>query len=97
LGTKKDDHTIDILGYSAIQLKEHIEKQFTKGMTWENHGEWHIDHIISVIDFPPNTPVKIVCALTNLRPMWSTTREIDGITYEGNLNKGSRSDFYFNI
>ena len=25
---------------------KHLEKQFTKGMTWENHGKWHIDHVI---------------------------------------------------
>ena len=93
MGTKKEGHTIDMLGYSATDLKHHIEKQFTTGMNWENHGEWHIDHIISVVNFPSTTPVKIVCALSNLRPMWGTTREIDGITYEGNINKGSRSDF----
>ena len=93
MGTKKEGHTIDVLGYSATDLKHHIEKQFTTGMNWENHGEWHIDHIISVVDFPSSTPVKIVCALSNLRPMWGTTREIDGIIYEGNINKGSRSDF----
>lgn len=97
MGTKEEGNITELLGYSALELKEHIEKQFTTGMSWGNHGEWHIDHKRCVIDFPPYTPVKIVCALSNLRPMWGTTREIDGIIYEGNLNKGSRSDFDFNI
>jgi hypothetical protein len=92
-GTRKEGHTVDELGYSAQELKEHIEGQFTKGMSWENHGDWHIDHKRSVVDFPPETSVKVVCSLSNLRPMWATTRDIDGITYEGNLNKNSRSDY----
>lgn len=87
LGTKKQGHTIDLLGYSAIQLKEHIEKQFTEGMTWDNHGDWHIDHIKAVTKFDNSEDVRIVCALQNLRPLWATTREIDGIVYEGNLNR----------
>ena len=28
--------------------------------------------------------------LSNLNPMWSTTRIINGILYEGNLNKGKK-------
>ena len=37
--------------------------------------------------FNKNTEPKIVNALENLRPLWATTREIDGIIYEGNLNR----------
>jgi hypothetical protein len=90
MGTIKENHTIDMLGYSALDLKDHIEKQFTKGMSWDNHGDWHIDHHIPVVSFPFDTDVKIVCALSNLKPMWATTRVIDGILYEGNLNKGNK-------
>ena len=87
LGTLKQRHTIDMLGYSALELKYHIENQFQPGMNWKNYGDWHIDHIKGVINFDPQTDVKIVCALDNLRPLWSTTREIDGVVYEGNLNR----------
>ena len=59
-------------------------------MTWENHGEWHIDHIRPVSDFHPDTPISEVCALTNLQPLWATEREINGVMYEGNLNKNAR-------
>jgi hypothetical protein len=34
----------EILGCSIEEFKEHIEAQFTEGMSWENHGKWHIDH-----------------------------------------------------
>ena len=87
LGTEKQGHTIDILGYSALDLKEHIENQFESGMSWDNHGEWHIDHVKGVINFDSDIDVKIVCALDNLRPLWATTREVDGVIYEGNLNR----------
>ena len=89
LGTTKQGHTIDELGYSAEHLKMHIESKFTPGMSWNNHGEWHIDHIIPVSCFTKETPVSLVCGLSNLQPLWSTTREIDGVVYEGNLNKSN--------
>ena len=87
MGTDKEGHTIDILGYSALELKEHMIKLFTPGMSWDNYGEWHIDHIKPVSSFDKNEDVSIVCALKNLQPLWSTTRKIDGKIYEGNLNK----------
>jgi len=89
LETNKSGHTIDLLGYSADDLKNHIENLFTQQMSWENHGEWHIDHINPVSSFDKGTDVSIVCALSNLQPLWSTTREIDGVLYEGNLNKSN--------
>jgi len=91
LGKKKEDKTINLLGYSALELKEYIENNFLPQMNWDNYGtEWHIDHIIPVSIFDNDTDVSIVCALNNLQPLWATTREIDGIIYEGNLNKGSK-------
>ena len=88
LGKDKEGHTVDLLGYSAIELHNHIISLFTEGMSWDNHGEWHIDHIKRVSDFIKDTHPSIVNALSNLRPLWSTTREINGVIYEGNLNRG---------
>jgi len=90
LGTSKEGHTVDILGYSAIELKNYIESLFSPYMSWENYGEWHIDHIKPVSSFGIDTPINIVSSLSNLQPMWATTREINGIIYEGNLNKGKK-------
>ncbi len=83
----KESKTIDLLKYSALDLKKHIESLFTPNMSWDNHGEWHIDHIKMISEFDPNTPLYVVNALSNLRPLWATTREINGIIYEGNLNR----------
>lgn len=71
LGNKKESSTYEILGYSAFELKEHIEKQFTDGMSWENWGKWHIDHKIPISYFNKNDNPKIVNSLDNLQPLWA--------------------------
>lgn len=64
-----------ILGYTPDELKAHIEKQFTKGMSWKNKGDWHIDHIVPVSSFKLtgiDDPNFHSCfGLHNLRPMWA--------------------------
>jgi hypothetical protein len=42
-----------------------------EGMSWENWGECHIDHIKMVSSFDPETPVSVVNSLENLRPLWA--------------------------
>lgn len=79
--------TKDILGYSSEELRVHIESRWTDGMSWDNYGKWHIDHIIPVSLFPENTHPAVVNALSNLRPLWAVTTEINGKVYEGNLNR----------
>ena len=96
LGNKKTDKTIKLLGYSALEFKNHISSLFTDGMSWDNYGDWHIDHIKQIISFDKNTHPSIVNALSNLRPLWSTTREINGIIYEGNLNRKKYNKFIKN-
>ena len=52
-----------------------IESQFTEGMTWENHGEWHIDHIVPLSAFnyskPEHEDFRRCWALSNLQPLWA--------------------------
>jgi hypothetical protein len=69
LGTKKEGHTQYILGYSAVQLKHHIESQFKEGMTWDNFGEWEIDHIRPLTSFNESNDPSEVNALSNLQPL----------------------------
>ena len=92
LKTEKTESTETMLGYSATDLKLHIENNWLSGMTWENYGEWHVDHIRSVATFDSTDLPSVVNALSNLNPMWATNRTIDGIFYEGNLNKGKKYD-----
>lgn len=62
----------DLLGYTLEEFKSHIESLFASGMTWENHGEWEIDHIKPVVQFYREGVVdpKVVNALSNLQPLW---------------------------
>ena len=78
-----------IIAWCSVLYSFHITNLFTVGMSWENHGEWHIDHIKPVSKFDKDTDVSIVCSLDNLQPLWATDSEIDGIIYEGNLNKSN--------
>lgn len=72
-GAKKNDRACKILGYSHDELIAHLEKQFAPGMSWANHGEWHIDHAISVSELISLgiTDPKEINALKNLRPLWA--------------------------
>jgi hypothetical protein len=80
LGKKKEDETIKLLGYSAIELKEYIESLFVEDMSWDNYGEWHIDHIKPVSSYDSDTPVDVVNNLENLQPLWAFD----------NLSKGNK-------
>ena len=69
---KKDKNasTKQLLGYSFIDLKLRMECQFKPGMTWQNHGKWHIDHKKPVSAFDKDTPARVVNMLSNLQPLW---------------------------
>lgn len=41
----KSGSAVRDLGCSIEKLKRHLESQFQEGMSWENYGQWHIDHI----------------------------------------------------
>ena len=64
----------ETIGCSPEQLKKHLEKQFTEGMSWNNYGMggWHIDHIIPCDHFKPFTKKqqKECFHYTNLQPLW---------------------------
>lgn len=80
---KNGRHTEEILGYTKKQLKNHIELQFLEGMSWQNHGEWHIDHIKPVFAFVKEgtTDPKIINALENLQPLWAKDNLRKGASY----------------
>ena len=64
----------NVVGFSIQQLKEHLESQFCQGMSWENMGQWHIDHIKPVvlfdIDSMDSPDMKACWNLSNLQPLW---------------------------
>lgn len=82
IGDSKLDRTHKLLGYTAGELKRHIESLFRDGMTWDNFGEWHVDHIKPVSKFDKNESPSIVNALSNLQPLWSNENLKKGTRYE---------------
>ena len=70
---EKNFRSFEVVGYNPSDLVQHIERQFSKGMTWENYGEWHIDHILPIAFFTKQGifDAKEINALSNLRPLWA--------------------------
>ena len=65
--------TIELLGCSIHETRSHIETQFSNGMTWDNYGEWHIDHIkpCSSFDLTDPSQQKKCFNYKNLQPLWA--------------------------
>lgn len=69
-GYTKRSRTFDIIGCSQDELVEHLESKFTKGMSWGNYGEWHVDHIIPFAAATTEEEVIALCHYSNLQPLW---------------------------
>jgi hypothetical protein len=68
-GYPKNSKTQEMLGVDWEVCKAHIEKQFKKGMNWDNQGEWHIDHIIPLASANTEQELKKLCHYSNLQPL----------------------------
>jgi hypothetical protein len=86
-GVNKYKSTFDLLPFTLEGLMDHISNLFIEGMSWDNYGEWHLDHIKPMSSFKFNSindPEFIECwSLSNLQPLWS----------HDNLSKGSKLNF----
>lgn len=69
----KPASAIEELGCTIEECRKHIESQFQEGMNWDNHGEWHIDHIKPLASFNLENieEFKEACHYTNLQPLWA--------------------------
>jgi len=78
----KSSKTLELLGCTVEQLQTFLEAEFIEGMSWENYGDWHIDHILPCASFNLEDPEeqKKCFHWTNLQPLWA----ID------NLRKGAK-------
>lgn len=72
-GYKKTYKTTRILGYTPQELRNRIESCMQPGMSWENYGEWHIDHINPVSRMVKSgiCDPKEINKLDNLAPLWA--------------------------
>jgi hypothetical protein len=77
----KNNKTFNIVGCSPEFLKEHLENQFTNGMSWDLMGQQiHIDHIIPLSSANTEEEIYKLCHYTNLQPLWA----------EDNLKKSNK-------
>lgn len=60
-----------LVGCSGKFLRLHLEAQFTEGMSWENYGKWHIDHVIPLSSAKTKEEMELLCHYTNLQPLWA--------------------------
>ena len=69
----KSAKTLELLGCTVEQLQTFLAAEFTEGMTWDNYGEWHIDHILPCASFNLEDPEeqKKCFHWTNLQPLWA--------------------------
>lgn len=77
---KKSDKTEVILGCKIEEFISYISLKFTEGMTLENHGNWHLDHIVPLATAKTEEDVIKLNHYTNLQPLWASD----------NLSKGSK-------
>lgn len=81
-GINKSASTMELVGCTIDEFKSHLQEQFQPGMTWENYGKWHIDHIMPCASFDLANPEQQRQCFhhTNMQPLWA----------EDNLAKGDR-------
>lgn len=70
-GYKKKDKTEEILGCDWEFFKEYIESKFTYGMSWDNYGDWHFDHIMPISKARTEEEAEKLCYYTNFQPLWA--------------------------
>lgn len=74
-GERKSQSWSKLVDYTLDELKNHLESLFQEGMTWNNYGEWHIDHIIPISSFNITSDkcedFKECWKLSNLQPLWA--------------------------
>tara|TARA_B100001540_G_C15527587_1_gene515387 strand:- start:26 stop:460 length:435 start_codon:yes stop_codon:yes gene_type:complete len=78
----KSARTLDMLGCTIDYFIQHIEQQFQPGMSWQNHGKWHVDHIKPCISFDLTDPAqqKTCFNFSNMQPLWA----------QDNMKKGAK-------
>jgi hypothetical protein len=79
-GYSKKSRTHEILGCSYDEFRNHIESQFGEGMTWDNMGEWHLDHKIPVSYGLTEEELRALNHYSNFQPLWG----------DDNIKKGNR-------
>lgn len=68
----KSESTENLIGCTFEEVKVYLEKQFVDNMSWQNYGEWHIDHIIPLDSAQTEDELTKLFHYTNLQPLWAS-------------------------
>jgi hypothetical protein len=91
---RKNNKTIEYLGLDIESYKWYLEQQFEDGMSWDNYGEWQIDHIIPLFykkdneDITENTLIDRL-HFSNTQPLWRFDNISKSNRFCGSLECGS--------
>lgn len=77
-GFGKNSSLLSILGCSFESFQQYISAQFQDGMTWDNFGAWHIDHIKPLVIASTEDEVLRLSHYTNMQPLWARDNLIKG-------------------
>lgn len=79
----KSASTIELLGCDIVFFKKHLSGMFKTGMTWDNYGEWEIDHIKPCSKFNLIHPdqQKECFNYKNTQPLWKFENRSKGNRY----------------
>ncbi len=90
-GATKLVSAIELVGCTPEQLIAHLQAQFRHGMTWENYGDWHIDHIrpCNSFDLQDAEEQKACFHFTNLQPLWGRENILKGDKLPSNTEQVS--------
>lgn len=77
-GYSKKSKTFQILGISCIDFKIYIENLFQDGMSWENYGDWHLDHITPVSSATTEESLLSLNYYKNFQPLWAIDNRTKG-------------------
>jgi len=80
---RSDGALFSRLGYSSADLVAHLERRFSDGMSWENYGKWHVDHVRPCASFDLSDPDQFseCWGLANLAPLWASDNIKKGAKY----------------
>ena len=71
-GITKTKPGLELIGCEFEYFMGYLESLFKTGMTWENYGLWHVDHIkpCSAFDLTDPNQQKDCFHYTNQQPLW---------------------------
>lgn len=80
---RKTAHAMELIGCRPDFLVLYLESEFTEGMSWDNHGEWEIDHIrpCASFDLTDESQQRACFHWSNLQPLWREANRRKGARY----------------